>query len=221
MAVKLSGYVTLVESSGSSSRAITTARTSSASPSNQRDSPSTGGPDRVHTGVVLVRLAFAAGVAAGALTGCSDDDGASDTGAYAVQANDDWKMQEAIDLAPDDPFATRQRPPLDWYGEFVRSDHTEMVRLSGHDVRLSDARSQLEALGFVFSNVTVPGHGEGVVGNAPGDESGPELLLLASSGERTFMALSYDVQRDVLLEFMRSVEGAERDEWVDAGGVIR
>lgn len=176
----------------------------------------------VHTGEVRVRLGFAAALSAAALAGCADDaseaNATSDT--YAVQTDGGWQVQEAVDLAADDPLATRQRPPLDWYGEYVRSDHTEMVRLSGHGASLGDTRSELELLGFEFSDVTVPGRRDGVAGNNPGDGSSPEVLLV-SSGERTLMALSYDVPRDVLLDFMGSVEGAERDEWVDAGGVIR
>lgn len=173
---------------------------------------------------MLVRLALAAALSAAALTACSDDDAASDVNAasdtYAVQADDDWQVQEAVDLAADDPLATSERPPLDWYAEHVRTDRTEMVRLSGHGDRLGDTRSEHEQLGFEFRDVTVPGWGEGLAGNHPADASSPELLLV-SFGERSLMALSYDVPADVLLEFMGSVEGADRDEWVDAGGVIR
>jgi hypothetical protein len=95
-----------------------------------------------------------------------------------------------------------------------------MVRLSGHDTGLSDTRSELEQLGFEFSDVTVPGWEGVVAGNHPGDGSSPEILLVAS-GERTLMALSYDVPRPVLVDFMGSVEAADQDKWVDAGGVIR
>ena len=173
---------------------------------------------------MLDRIGFAVILTAAALTGCSDDDAttggnaASET--YAVQTDDGWQLQEAVDLAADDPIATRQRPPLDWYGEYVRSDHTQMVRLSGHDATLSDTQSELEKLGFELRDVTLPGGGKGFAGNHPDDESSPEVLLV-QSGERTIMALSYDVSPDVLLGFMASVEGADRDEWVNAGGVIR
>lgn len=137
-----------------------------------------------------------------------------------MQTDDGWQVQEAVDLATDDPLATRQRPPLDWYGEYVRSDYTEMVRLSGHAASLTDTRSKLEELGFEFRDVTIPGWEDGVAGSQPGDESSPEVLLV-SSGKRTLMALSYDVPSEVLFEFMESVERSERDAWVDAGGVIR
>lgn len=178
----------------------------------------------MHTARVLVRLAVAVALSAAALTACSDDDAASDVNApsdpYAVQTDDDWQVQQAVDLAADDPLATMERPALDWYGEYVRSDHAELVRLSAHDVGLSDARSDYEQLGFELSDVTVPGWGDGAAGNHPADASGPEVLLVPS-GERTLVALSYDVPSGVLLEFMASVEGADRDEWVAAGGVIR
>lgn len=178
----------------------------------------------MHTGTVLVRLAFALTLGAAALAGCSGDDAASEVNAassrYAVQTDDGWQVQEAVDLADDDPLATRQRPPLDWYAEYVRSDYTEMVRLSGHDARLSDTRSELEQLGFQFSDVTVPGWEDGVAAEHPADESSPEILLV-SSGERTLMALSYDLPPDLLLDFMGSVERAGQDEWVAVGGVIR
>jgi hypothetical protein len=178
----------------------------------------------VHTETVLVRFTFAVALSTAALAGCSNDDAASGQNVtsdpYAVQTDDGWQAQEAVDPAADDAIATRERPPLDWYGEYVRSDYTEMVRLSGHGAGLSDTRSELEQLGFEFSAVTVPGWGEGVAGNHPADESSPEVLLV-SSGERTLMALSYDIPRTVLLDFMESVEGADRDEWADAGGVIR
>lgn len=178
----------------------------------------------MHTAGVLVRLALAAALSAAALTACSDDDAASDVNAavdrYAVQTDDDWQPQEAVDLAADDPLTTRERPPLDWYGEYVRSDHTEMVRLSRHDADLGDARSELERMGFELSDVTVPGWGEGLAGNQPADASSPEVLLVPF-GEHTLMALSYDVPPEVLLDFMGTVEGAGRDEWVDTGGVLR
>lgn len=179
---------------------------------------------RCNTATVLVRVAAAVALSAAALAGCSGDDGGADVDAasdpYAGQTDGDWQVQEAVDLAADDPLATRERPPLDWYGEYVRSDHTEMIRLSGHDASLGEARSEYEQLGFELSDVTVRGWGHGVAGNHPTDASSPEVLLVPS-GSRTLMALSYDVPLEVLLEFMGSVEGAERDEWVDAGGVIR
>lgn len=79
----------------------------------------------VHTGDVLFRLGFGAALSAAALAGCADD-AASDANAtsdtYAVQTDDGWQVQEAVDLAADDPLATRQRPPLDCaaFGAAVR-----------------------------------------------------------------------------------------------------
>lgn len=173
---------------------------------------------------MLVRIAFAIALSAAALAGCSDDDAAEDVdalaGTYAVQTDDGWEVQEAVDPAAADPLTERERPPLDWYAEYIRSDHTEMVRLSGHPASISETRAELEQLGFRFGDVIVPGRGDAVAGSHPGDQSSPEVLLL-SSGERTLMALSYDVPRDVLLAFMGNVEGATRDEWLAAGGVIR
>lgn len=157
----------------------------------------------MHTGTMLVRLALAVALSAAALAGCSDDDAAGDVdalaGTYAVQTDDGWEVQEAVDPAAGDPRTESERPPLDWYAEYVRSDYTEMVRLSSHEANISETRAELERLGFEFSDAVIPGGRDGVAGRSPGDQSSPEVLSA----------------------FMGSIEGATRDEWLDAGGVIR
>lgn len=173
---------------------------------------------------MLVRLVVVIGVSAVALAACSDGDVAGDidapAGIYAVQTDDGWQLQEAVDPTADDPVAANERPALDWYAEYVRSEYTEMVRLSGHGADVEAAQAGLEQLGFTFDSVTVAGHEEALAGADPRDESSPEVLLV-KSGDRTLMALSYDVEREVLADFMQSVEVTGRDDWVAAGGVVR
>lgn len=173
---------------------------------------------------MLVRVVIVIGACAVALAACSNDDVAGDIDApaeiYAVQTDDGWHLQEAVDPAADDPLTANERPALDWWAEYVRAKYTEMVRLSGHVADLEETQAELEQLGFTFDRVTVPGHEEALAGTDPRDESSPEMLLV-KSGDRTLMALSYEVERGDLADFMQSVEVTGRDDWVAAGGVVR
>lgn len=110
---------------------------------------------------MLIRLVVAVGLSAVVLTACSDDGAVGDPPAemYALQPDDSWQLHEAVDPKADDPLTARERPSLDWYAEYVRSQHTEMVRLSGHGADLEETRTELERLGFAFVSVGVSVNG--------------------------------------------------------------
>jgi hypothetical protein len=41
----------------------------------------------------------------------------SANGVYAVLTDDTWTLQEAVDPPADAPFASHERPPLEWHAE--------------------------------------------------------------------------------------------------------
>lgn len=58
-------------------------------------------------------------------------------GIYAVQTDDGWEVQEAVDPAADDPLTERERPRSDWYAATVLpvvALVTSPVRALSHDV---------------------------------------------------------------------------------------
>jgi hypothetical protein len=162
------------------------------------------------------------------LTGCSESSDAERAAPparrvseYAVLTSDAWTLQEAIDPPPDDPIAGVERPPLEWYSEYVRTvgNESQMVRLSGHQARLDETQAELESLGFGFADVAVEGW-SAVGGSAPGDPSGPAIILL-DGDEATLMLLSYELDLDELVGTATGIEPVSKAAWVDAGGVIR
>ena len=117
-----------------------------------------------------------------ATSACSDNDTAREklkhsAERYALQKDPGWELQEAVDPRPDDPIAANDRPPMDWYVEYVRSSYTEMVRLSGHNATVAQSRAALEAVNFSFEEVDVAGFDLALSGGSALEESGPALLL--------------------------------------------
>ena len=173
---------------------------------------------------VVVRWALVALTIAVAVPGCSGnarrDTSAANDEAYALQQNPSWKLQEAIDPRPEDPIAANDRPPMDWYAEYVRSDHTVMVRLSGHDASVEVSRAALEAVGFSFVKANVAGNESALRGHSEADQSGPSLVLLPT-GTRTLVLLSYDAGLEELTAFASGVKTVSKADWIAAGGVVR
>jgi hypothetical protein len=160
-----------------------------------------------------------------ATSACSDNDTAQDklthaAERYALQQDPGWELQEAVDPRPDDAIAAHDRPPMDWYAEYVRSSYTEMVRLSGHDATVAESRAALEAVDFSFEQADVAGFDLALSGRSEVDESGPSVLLL-SGGPGTLILLSYEVGIEELAAFAGTVEAANEDEWRASGGVTR
>jgi hypothetical protein len=147
-----------------------------------------------------------------------DDDGADEP--YALLSDDAWVLQEAVDPPADDPISSIERPPLDWYAEYVRSSPTEsqMVRLSGHRTTFDDARTELEDVGFAFDVIEVDGR-RSVGGSAAGDPAGPAVVLL-ETGSTSLMVLSYELEVDDLAELADAIEAVDETTWVNAGGVL-
>ena len=160
-----------------------------------------------------------------AASACSDNDTAQDkfthtAERYALQKEPGWQLQEAVDPRPDDPIAANDRPPMDWYAEYVRSSYTEMVRLSGHAATVAQSRAALEAVNFSFEEADVAGFDLALSGGSALDESGPAFLLFPG-GPGTLILLSYEVGTEELVAFAHTVEAANEDEWRASGGVTR
>ena len=65
-------------------------------------------------------------------------------------------MEPRTDDPPADaPIASLERPPLEWYAEYVQSSTSQssMVRLSGHRATFDETRAALEELGFALDDV--------------------------------------------------------------------
>ena len=155
-------------------------------------------------------------------SGCTDGEGdaSAPPPRFAVADAPGWDLQQAVDPPAADPVAAVDRPPLDWYAEYGRDDATEMVRLSGHDASLAEARSSLEEVGFAFDEAEVDGHDEALVGWQEADPSGPAVVLLGA-GSRVLVLLSYELDGAALTTFGGSVRTVDEQEWIDAGGVVR
>lgn len=159
------------------------------------------------------------------VAGCTDSSDGATPDTYAVVTDDDWELQEAVRPPPDDPIASRARPPMDWYSEHVRTlpvaggAEGQMVRLSGHSMAIGETRAALAHLGFEFEAIPL-GRWEGVGGTAPSDPTSPSLVLLGHDSS-TFVLLSYELSPDDLALFARSVQAVDEETWVASGGVIR
>ena len=176
-----------------------------------------GARDRGRLGRLAVQMA-AGGLVCLALVACGDDDSASETTvtasggsptSYAILSSEAWSLQEAVDPPEDDPLASTEQPPVDWYSEHVRTvpaaggTEGQMIRLSGHSASINEARTALEGLGWAFDSVAVDGW-EGVGGTSPSDPGSPAVVLL-DNGSTTFMLLSYELTVDELAELTGSV----------------
>ncbi|HEY9378611.1 MAG TPA: hypothetical protein VIQ02_16155 [Jiangellaceae bacterium] len=164
------------------------------------------------------------------VTACSDDDltqpsssnsAPPNESVYAVLTDDAWTLQEAVDPPTDAPTASIERPPLEWYAEYVQSSASEsaMVRLSGHQATFDDTRAALEDVGFTLDDLSLQ-HWQGAGGSAPADPASPTIIVLAN-GETTLMVLSYEEDLDQLTAIADRVEGVDQSTWVAAGGVIQ
>ena len=140
---------------------------------------------------------------------------------YGVLTDDTWTLQEAIDPPADAPIASLERPPLEWYAEYVQSSTSQssMVRLSGHRAAFDETRAALEELGFAFDDVALQ-HWQAVGGAAPDDPGSPTIIVLAN-GPTTLMTLSYELDLDQLAPITDTVENVDQANWIAAGGVIQ
>jgi hypothetical protein len=166
-----------------------------------------------------------------AVTACSDNDDLTQPSSsssapapestYAVLTDDAWTLQEAVDPPADAPIASIERPPLEWYAEYVQSSTSEsaMVRLSGHQATFDDTRSALEDLGFTLDDLSMQ-HWRGAGGSAPADPASPTIVVLAN-GSTTLTALSYELDLDRLTAIAETIEGVDQSTWVAAGGEIQ
>jgi hypothetical protein len=140
---------------------------------------------------------------------------------YALIRDPGWTLHEAIDPHPHDPLTTAERPPLDWWAEYVQMSPSEsrMVRLSGHRASFAETRAELEMLGFALEDVTA-GRWTGARGTSVDDQVGPQVVVLDAEGWSLLM-LSYELELGPLTELAAAVEVVDESTWVSAGGVIR
>lgn len=140
---------------------------------------------------------------------------------YAVLTDDTWTLQEAVDPPADSPIASLERPPLEWYAEYVQSSTSpsSMVRLSGHRATFDETRAALKELGFTLDDVALQ-HWQAAGGSAPDDPASPTIIVLAN-GPTTLMTLSYELDLDQLTPITDTVESVDQTTWIAAGGVIQ
>lgn len=168
---------------------------------------------------VLVLVAFV-----GVMSACGDDS-ASDLGddgeRYAVLSDDAWSLQEAVDPPENDPLVVDRPPLLDWWAEYVWASPEEgrMVRLSGHQLPLAEARADLAGLGFALDDVAVDGW-TAVGGTSVDDPSGPAIVLL-DRGSTSLMLLSYELTVADLAALAGQTRAVDDLGWVSAGGIVR
>lgn len=148
--------------------------------------------------------------------GCTGDEPDTVDRHYALQRDPDWNLQEAVDPPPNDRLAARDRPPMDWYAEYISG--SVMVRLSGHAASPVQARRALGSVGFEFDAIELPRHGPAHVGTAPSDESGPTVLVMAGH-DNTLLLLSYEADAADLVDFAATVSTATPEEWRAHGGI--
>lgn len=159
------------------------------------------------------------------VAGCADDDGSgpepATAQAYALLHDPEWELQAAVDPKPDDPLASVERPPLDWYAEFVRwpsANESNMVRLSGHATSFDESVAQLTELTFELEDTEVDGWR--AAGGSTQEAGGADLLVL-EHGDRSIIVLSHEVSLDVLVDVASRIEPADAAAWEAAGGVVR
>lgn len=140
---------------------------------------------------------------------------------YAVLHDGAWRLQEAVDPPPDDHGASIERPPLDWYAEYVpaTSSSGQALRLSGHQASFHRARSELEDLGFILDEVDVE-NWTGVGGTTAESGARPTLVLL-HNGRSSLMLLSYEIELGALTRLAGAIETVDEKAWTDGGGVVR
>jgi hypothetical protein len=140
---------------------------------------------------------------------------------YALLVDENWRLQEARDPRADDPLSALERPPLDWYDEYVPllPNESALVRISGHAVTFDQTLVELERQLFQLHDVTVEGW-RAVAGTRPGDTP-PEALLVLDNGDSTLQVLSYELSLADLTALAGKIEPASTATWVHAGGVIR
>jgi hypothetical protein len=177
--------------------------------------------------VKAIALGCAVAIAA-MVGGCSSDSDETDPSKpgsdadrhYALLVDENWRLQEARDPRADDPLIAVERPPLDWYDEYVPllPNASGQVRISGHLATFDQTRVELERQLYQFHDVTVEGW-RAVAGTRPGDTPAAALLVL-DNGDSTLQVLSYELSVADLTALAAKVEAASTATWVDAGGVI-
>lgn len=139
---------------------------------------------------------------------------------YALLRDGAWRLQDAADPAADDRVASIERPPLDWYAEYVETaPRRAMVRLSGHRATFDGARSELEEVGFVLDDVDIESW-TATGGTTTETGSRPTVILLDNGGS-SLILLSYELGADALAQLAGAVETADDAAWARAGGVVR
>lgn len=116
---------------------------------------------------------------------------------HALLFDGAWALQEAVDPPADDPFAAHDKPPLEWWAEYVRAEGParQLVRLSGHRGSLDQVRAQLQPHGSRFADVAVDGWR--AIGATEQDPVSPAILAL-DDGPWSVQLLSYDLTIDEL-----------------------
>ena len=151
------------------------------------------------------------------LPACASSSEAPPAATYFVSEAKGWDLRKAYKPRADDPMTSRTEPSLDWYAEHERypdPNHSQSVRLSGHDVPLSVLEGTLAGLELRSQKV------KGVNARAGAAPGGPRIVLLGVGPGYTVMTLSYELSLDELIEWSDALRAVNEAEWVARGGVI-
>ena len=165
--------------------------------------------------VLIAGLVLAAGCGSKSSPGTTD--AVSNRSIYFVSEASDWTLRQARKPGADDPLSSKVDPTLDWYAEHERypdPNHSESVRISGHDVPMAELEKTLA--GFELRTRDVGGF-EARVGSGP---DGPRVVLLPVADDYAVLTLSYELDLSDLIQWSASLRRVDEAEWTARGGVI-
>lgn len=152
---------------------------------------------------------------------------ATTTKTYALLDDPAWTLKEAVDPPSNDPVASIEQPPVDWYDEYEHfSDPLapgarvigQSVRISGHATNLARTEALLAAKGFESRAVDVKGW-RAVQLRIPGDT--PQAIIVLDRGTSVLTVLSYELTIEELARLASTIKLVDRSHWISAGGVVQ
>ncbi len=179
--------------------------------------PSDGRLRTTRRGLPLVIAAFVLTAACGSAPRRDEVDSPSHPSIYFVCEARGWTLRQARNPAADDPVSSKVEPTLDWYAEYERysaPNHSESVRVSGHDVSIAELEKTLA--GFELRTRDAAKY-EARVGSGP---DGPRVVLLPVAGDYTVLTLSYELDLRELIQWSTSLRAVDEADWTAHGGVI-
>jgi hypothetical protein len=152
---------------------------------------------------------------------------ATTTKTYALLVDPAWTLKSAVDPPSNDPVASMEQPPVDWYDEYEHfsgplapgtSVIGQSVRISGHATNLARTEALLTAKGFKSRGADAKGW-RAVHLRIPGDT--PQAVIVLDRGTSVLMVLSYELTIEELARLASTIKLVDRSHWISAGGVVQ